>query len=60
MQKKSKLHVTFSGNTVVCAKSPEKCKECINQNNCETLILSYDPYRKADILYCFNNNEKRR
>lgn len=53
------LNVKFVNNQVICAKSPINCKGC-NDNECERMTLSYNPYKRGDIKECFRNSERRR
>lgn len=57
-KKKLKLNVRFNKGKVICAKSPDQCKDC--KQECETMDLFYYPYKSRDILECFKNNEQRR
>lgn len=60
MNKKLKLNMKFENGKVICAKSPDICKECSSKINCETINIFYNQYNRKDIIECFNNSEKRR
>ncbi|WP_244833386.1 hypothetical protein [Clostridium sp. BJN0001] len=60
MSNKIRLNINFKGDKVICAKSPELCKKCVQKNECEKLDLFYKKYTKRDVIECFHNSEKRR
>jgi hypothetical protein len=57
-RKKIKLNVRFRNGKVICAKSPDQCKEC--NEECEKMELFYYPFSSRDLMECFKNNEKRK
>lgn len=57
-RRKVKLNVKFNKNEVVCARSPEKCRECSSMKSCEIMEFYYYPYKGWK--ECFCNSEKRK
>jgi hypothetical protein len=57
MRKKIKLNMKFNKGSVVCARSPGECKQCVNRKDCEYMVLYYYPFR--DFKECFKNSEKK-
>ena len=56
-RKKIKLNVRFRNGNVICAKSPDLCKEC--KEECEKMELFYYPFSSRDLMECFKNSEKK-
>lgn len=44
-RRKIKLNVKFNKNEVICARSPEKCRECSSMKTCELIDFYYYPYK---------------
>ena len=60
-RKKIKLNVRFKNGKVICAKSPDLCKECKEaKENCEKMDLFYYLFSNSDLMECFKNNEARK
>lgn len=57
-RKKIKLNMRFNHGKVVCAKSPDICKDC--KEECEKMELFYYPFNDKDLKECFKNNERKR
>ena len=60
MEKKIKLNIKFKGNEIVCAKSPLHCKDCLDNNTCEEIVMHYYPFDKREVEECFKNDERHR
>ncbi len=56
-RKKLKLNMRFNNGKVICAKSPEFCKDCKDKKNCEIINTYHYPYE--GIKDCFNNDERK-
>ncbi|MDR3598531.1 hypothetical protein [Clostridium sp.] len=57
-KKKIKINIKFKQGIVVCAKSPELCKNC--KEYCELMELFYYPSSNKELKECFKNDERRR
>lgn len=56
IKNKLKLNIRFNQGKVVCAKSPELCKNC--KEYCELMELFYYPF--DGMMECFKNSEKKK
>ena len=59
-RKKIKLNMKFNKNIVVCAKSPELCRDCKDNKECEEMEIFYFLFNKRDLVECFKNDQKRK
>ncbi|MDG5852478.1 hypothetical protein [Clostridium beijerinckii] len=57
-KRKLKLNIKVLNEIVVCARSPDQCKNC--RENCESMELFYYPFNDKDIKECFKNDERRK
>ena len=55
---KIKLNIKFNQGIVVCAKSHNQYKDCIEC--CAQMELFYYPFNNKDLKECFTNDERRR